>query len=74
MTKDLLINNWRNCLTQIEKDISSEEFNKWIRPVKASSFDGATLLLAVPSKEWAEYIEKHFLSMIKQALKKSSTG
>lgn len=74
MTKDLLINNWRNCLTQIEKDLSSEEFNKWIRPVKASSFDGATLLLAVPSKEWAEYIEKHFLSTIKQVLKKEFDG
>lgn len=74
MTKDLLINNWRNCLIEIEKGVSSEEFNKWIRPMKASSFDGATLQLAVPSKEWAEYFDKHFLSTIKEVLRKQFDG
>lgn len=74
MTKDLLINNWRNCLTEIQKDISASEFEKWIRPIKADSFDGATLLLAVPSKECAEYIDKNILSLIKQALKKEFSG
>ena len=74
MDKNLLINNWRNCLTEIEKRISKEEFDKWIQPIEASSFDGETLLLAVPSKEWATYIEKYFLNSIKHIIKDSFKG
>lgn len=74
MNNNLLINNWHNCLIEIEKHISKEEFAKWIQPIEVSSFDGATLLLSVPSSEWAEHIEKYFLNSIKQILKKEFQG
>lgn len=74
MTKESLNTNWQNCLDEIQKSVSFDDFNKWIKPLEVSSFDGAVLLLAVPSKEWAEYIDKNLLSSMRTVLKNEFQG
>lgn len=68
MNKDLLLNNWCNCLKEIQKNLSSEDFSRWIKPIEASSYDGSVLLLAVPGEEWIQCIEKKFMGSMIPAL------
>lgn len=74
MTKESLYTNWQNCLNEIQKSISFDDFTRWIKPLEVSSFDGVVLSLAVPSKEWAEHIDKNFLSSMKSVLKNEFQG
>ncbi len=68
MNKDLLTNNWRNCLTEIQKRISDTDYAQWFKHIEAGSFDGSTLLLEVPGEEWISYMKNNLKPAIKSVI------
>lgn len=74
MNNNLLINNWRNCLIEMKKAVSKEEFTKWLEPIEVTSFDGETLVLATPSNECAKHFDKYYMNLIKQFIIKEFIG
>ncbi len=58
---------WKHCLDRLETELSSQQFNTWIRPLHAISCENGLQLLA-PNRfvldwvkdKYADQIEKHF--------------
>ncbi|MCW9025060.1 MAG: chromosomal replication initiator protein DnaA [Gammaproteobacteria bacterium] len=54
---------WEKCLTQLERDLSPQQFNTWIRPIQANYKDNEILLLA-PNQFVLDWIKDKYLSTI----------
>ena len=55
---------WQTCLDRIKAQTSSEEFEKWFRPIVPIAFDGTKLRLRVPNESYISQIEKNYLSLL----------
>ena len=56
---------WERCLDRLEIDLSPEQFNTWIRPLHAVE-DGSLLRLLAPNHFVRDWVNKHFLEIIKK--------
>ena len=56
---------WQECLSQIQKQTSEEEYAKWFKPIVPLDFNGTTLQLKVPNESYVYYIEKNCLHFLK---------
>lgn len=61
---------WSKCLEFIKDNISPAEFETWFDPLVASKLDleRNILTIQVPSTFFYEWIEEHYLSLVKTAL------
>ena len=55
---------WNKCAEKLENKLTQEDFNTWIRPLKAS-IDQDTLELVAPNDFILDYIEKNYANDIK---------
>ena len=62
---------WNKCSEKLENTLSQEDFNTWIRPLKAN-IDKNTLELVAPNDFILDYIEKNYAKDIKSILKTES--
>ena len=58
---------WERCLDRLEVDLTPEQFNTWIRPLHAVE-DGSFLRLLAPNAFVRDWVDKHFLDLIKRVL------
>jgi chromosomal replication initiator protein len=61
---------WHACLTTIRKNISYQSFKTWFEPIKAVKLDTQVLTIQVPSKLHYEWIEEHYLQLLKVCLRR----
>ncbi len=61
---------WNKCLVFIKDNIDDDAFNTWFKPLKPIALQGSTLKIQVPSKFYYEWIEEHYLPLLKMALVK----
>src|SRR5690554_6636602 len=61
---------WNNCLTFIEDNISSQAYKTWFEPIKAVKLADCSLSIQVPSKFFYEWLEEHYVKILKVALTK----
>ncbi len=61
---------WSNCLKIIEDNIPTSSFRTWFEPIVPVRLEGATLTILVPTQFFPEYIEAHFLDILRKALKR----
>ena len=59
---------WNKCSEKLENTLSQDDFNTWIRPLRAN-IDQDTLEVVAPNNFILEYIEKNFADEIKEILK-----
>ena len=59
---------WNKCSEKLENKLSQEDFNTWIRPLKATQEEN-TLELLAPNDFILNYIEKNFSEEIQQLVK-----
>ena len=62
---------WNKCSEKLENTLSQEDFNTWIRPLKATQ-EKDTLELMAPNDFILNYIEKNFAQNIKELIKQNS--
>ena len=62
---------WNKCSEKLENTLSQEDFNTWIRPLKAK-IDKNTLELVAPNDFILDYIEKNYSKEIKKIVKSQS--
>ena len=60
---------WSKCSKNLESSLSQDEYNTWIRPLKASKKKN-TLELVAPNDFILDYIEKNFANSIQDLVKK----
>lgn len=63
---------WQHCLDQFRKDLTIQQYNTWIKPLKASQADDSVLLLA-PNRFVLQWVKEKFLVQI-EALAESQFG
>jgi chromosomal replication initiator protein len=64
---------WNNCLSKLENEISSSEFNTWIRPLQAVEIDGQLKLLA-PNRFVMDWVKERFFTKIEEFVNEFSNG
>jgi len=63
---------WQNCLDQFKKDLTIQQFNTWIKPLRVSSTDSSVLLQA-PNRFVLQWVKEKFLEKI-EALAEAHLG
>lgn len=61
---------WNNCLAVIKDNIPAQSFKTWFEPIKAVKFKDSVLTIEVPSHFFYEFIEEHFITLLKKTIKK----
>uniref|UniRef100_UPI0039A5F5CB chromosomal replication initiator protein DnaA n=1 Tax=Ornithobacterium rhinotracheale TaxID=28251 RepID=UPI0039A5F5CB len=63
---------WSKCLEFIKDNISPSEYETWFKPIKAIKLDSESYVLTiqVPSAFYYEWIEEHYLNLVRTALVK----
>jgi len=59
---------WNNCLTIIRDNVTAQNFKTWFKPIKAIALEGKTLTIQVPSQFCFEWLEKHYLTLMKKTI------
>lgn len=61
---------WQNCLQFIEDNIPQQAFKTWFEPIKPVKLLDNVLSIQVPSKFFCEWLEEHYVSLLKVSLTK----
>jgi chromosomal replication initiator protein len=61
---------WENCLKVIKDNVSSQSFKTWFEPVKPVKLNGDVLTIQVPSQFFYEWLEEHYITLLKKIIKK----
>lgn len=60
---------WSNCLDIIRDNVKPASFKTWFEPIKPMEFKGRSLVLQVPSAFFYEYLEEHYIDILRQTLR-----
>ncbi len=61
---------WSNCLAFIQDNIQPQAFKTWFEPIKPVKLSENALSIQVPSKFFYEWLEEHYVKLLKVALTK----
>lgn len=61
---------WANCLKVIRDNISYQSFKTWFEPIKPIKLEEKILTIQVPSQFFYEWIEEHFITIIRKVIRK----
>ena len=61
---------WENCLKVIKDNINYQSFKTWFLPITAVKLKDKVLTIQVPSQFFYEWLEEHYLSLLKKTIKK----
>ncbi|AYN67870.1 chromosomal replication initiator protein DnaA [Euzebyella marina] len=61
---------WKNCLAFIKDNIQPQAFKTWFEPIKPIKLSDNALSIQVPSKFFYEWLEEHYVKLLKVALTK----
>lgn len=68
-----LVSLWESCLQRLERELSAQDFNTWIRPLQVFEEKGILYLLA-PNRFVVTWVKEHFWQKIQDLLKTLSSG
>jgi len=68
MMNDLLY-KWKECLKIIRDNLDDQSFEVWFKPITPISFDKNILTIEVPSQYYYEFIEEHFIDLLKKTIR-----
>ena len=61
---------WDNCLAFIKDNIQTQAYKTWFLPIKPVRLSDNVLSIEVPSKFFYEWLEEHYIKLLKTALQK----
>ena len=61
---------WKNCLFFIKDNIQPQAYKTWFEPISAIKLSDQSLSIQVPSKFFYEWLEEHYVKILKVALTK----
>ena len=61
---------WGNCLSFIKDNIQPQAYKTWFEPIIAVKLTNNALSIQVPSKFFYEWLEEHYVKILKVALTK----
>ena len=61
---------WNECLSFIKDNIKPQAYKTWFEPIKPIKISGGSLTIQVPSKFFYEWLEEHYIKLLRVALVK----
>jgi len=61
---------WDSCLHAIRKSVNQQSFRTWFEPIRPVRLDGTALTIQVPNKVFYEWLEEHYVSLLKSTIRK----
>ncbi|MBI3143160.1 MAG: chromosomal replication initiator protein DnaA [Bacteroidetes bacterium] len=61
---------WASCLNFIKDNVNRQSYKTWFEPIKPISLDKQVLTIQVPSLFFYEWLEEHYVNLMKKAIKK----
>jgi len=61
---------WENCLDIVKDNIPLQSFKTWFEPIKPVKLENDTLTILVPSQFFYEWLEEHYVSLLKKIIKR----
>ncbi len=61
---------WGNCLNTIKRNVNVQSFKTWFEPIKPVALADSSLTIQVPNKFFYEWLEEHYVSLLKMTIKK----
>jgi len=61
---------WNDCLDIIKDNVSPQSFRTWFEPIRAIKLKSSVLTIQVPSQFFYEWLEEHYISLLKKTIKK----
>ena len=61
---------WGNCLQTIRRNVNLQSFKTWFEPIKPVALADSSLTIQVPNKFFYEWLEEHYVSLLKMTIKK----
>lgn len=68
MVKDCHI-VWANCLNIIRDNVNPQSYKTWFEPIKPVGLDGPSITIQVPNRFFYEWLEEHYITLLKKAVK-----
>jgi len=59
---------WQGALEKIQTNISSQTFETWFLSLGPQEYDGASLMLEVPSQFYVDWLDHHYRGLIESSL------
>lgn len=64
---------WQQCIARLERELSDQQLNTWIRPLHAVE-DGDAVRLLAPNRFVLDWVRNHFFKMIADVVNEFSDG
>ncbi|OIO99869.1 MAG: chromosomal replication initiation protein DnaA [Bacteroidetes bacterium CG2_30_33_31] len=61
---------WKNCLEVIRDNITFQAFKTWFEPIIPVQIKNSVLTIQVPSQFFYEWIEEHYIDLLKKTIRK----
>ncbi len=61
---------WGNCLKLIKDNINAQSYKTWFDPIQPLKLEDKVLTIQVPSQFFYEWLEEHYVGLLKKALEK----
>lgn len=61
---------WNDCLKMIRDNTQPQSYKTWFEPIKPIAFENDVLTIQVPSQFFYEYLETHYISLLKLTINK----
>jgi chromosomal replication initiator protein len=61
---------WERCLKVIKDNIPFQSFKTWFEPIVPLKLDNNVLTIQVPSQFFYEWLEEHYITLLKKTIKK----
>jgi chromosomal replication initiator protein len=59
---------WERCLPSLQGEFPAQQYNTWIRPLRAEESSGSVLVLVAPNRFVRDWVNDKFLSRIRQVV------
>jgi len=59
---------WDKCLNVIQSQVEAKSFKTWFQPIVPHTIHGSTLVVQVPSIYFYEYLEEHYVGLLRKAI------
>ena len=60
--------SWQECLGLLRDKVQPQSYNTWLKPTKLISGDNESLVLGVPNRFVASWLEGHYIEHINEAV------
>jgi chromosomal replication initiator protein len=68
--KKMYIEVWNNCLAVIKDNVPGQSYKTWFEPISPVKLENNVLTIQVPSQFFYEWLEEHYISLLKKTIKK----